>query len=62
MLKLEDKLEAEITLRTNRVLEEINRIFSIIVQDKTKEELGNECSSVAFEMTNSRIDLVGLIG
>jgi hypothetical protein len=29
--------------RRNLVLEGINRIFSIVVKDKTEEELGNEC-------------------
>ena len=44
-IKLKDKIEAEITLRNNRILEGINRIFSSVVQAKTEEELGNECLS-----------------
>ena len=46
-IKLKDKIEAEITIRRNSILKGINRIFSIIMQDKTEEELGNECLSVA---------------
>ena len=34
------KIEAEIALRNNRILKGINRIFSIVVQNKTEEELG----------------------
>ena len=47
LIKLKDKLEAEITLRYNLILDGINRIFSIVVQEKTEEELGNEFLSVA---------------
>ena len=61
MMKLKDKLEAEITLRNNRVLEGINRIFSIVVQDKTEEELGNLCLSVALEVTGSQLGFVNLV-
>jgi hypothetical protein len=53
IMKLKDKLEAEITLRTNHVLEGINRIFSIVVQDETEKELGKEYLSVALELTGS---------
>jgi PAS domain S-box-containing protein len=48
--------------RHNRILEGINRIFSIVVQDKTEEELGNECLSVALEITESPIGFVDLMG
>ena len=61
-IKLKDKIEAKITLRHNSVLEGINRIFSIIVQEKTEEELGKECLSVALEITGSPIGFIGLIG
>ena len=37
LIKLKDKFEAEITLRNNRILEGINRIFSIVMQEKQKE-------------------------
>jgi len=40
-IKLKDKVEAKITLRNNRILEGINRIFSIVVQSGTEEDLGN---------------------
>jgi GAF domain-containing protein len=61
-IKLKDKIEAEITLRHNRVLDEINQIFSIVVQDKTEEELGNECLSVALQITGSQLGFVNLLG
>ena len=48
--------------RKNLILEGINRIFSIVVQDKTEEELGNECLSVALKITESPIDFVDLMG
>jgi GAF domain-containing protein len=48
--------------RRNLVFEGINRIFSIVVQDKTEEELGNECLSVALEITGSQLGFVNLIG
>ena len=32
------------------------------MQDKTEEELANECLSVALEITGSRIGFVGLVG
>jgi PAS domain S-box-containing protein len=48
--------------RYNLILEGINRIFSIVVQDKTEEELGNECLSVALEITESPIGFVDLMG
>jgi PAS domain S-box-containing protein len=47
--------------RNNRILEGINRIFSIVVQGKTEEELGNECLSVALEITGSPIGFVDLM-
>ena len=62
MMKLKDKLEAERTLRHNLILEGINRIFSIVVQDKTEEELGNECLSVALTITGSQLGFVNLVG
>ena len=46
----------------SRILEGINRIFSIVVQSKTEEELGNECLSVALEITESPIGFVNLFG
>ncbi len=48
--------------RYNRVLEEINRIFSNVVQAKTENELGNACLSVALEMTGSPVGFVGEVG
>ncbi len=48
--------------RRNLVLEGINRIFSIVVQDTTEEELGNECLSVALEVTGSQLGFVNLLG
>jgi GAF domain-containing protein len=42
------------THRYNRILKGINRIFSIVMQDTTEEELGNECLSVALELTDSQ--------
>ena len=62
LIKLKDKFEAEITLRYNRILEGINRIFSIVMQDKTEEELRNECLSIALEVIGSKLGFVGLIG
>ena len=50
------------THRNNRILEGINRIFSIVVQDKTEEELGNECLSVALKITGSQLGFVNLVG
>jgi GAF domain-containing protein len=50
------------TRRNTLILEGINRIFSIVVQDKTEEELGNECLLVALEMTGSQIGFVNLVG
>ena len=40
----------------------MNRIFSIVVQDKTEGELGNECLSIALEVIGSKLGFVGLIG
>jgi hypothetical protein len=37
------KQEEHRVFRYNRILEGINRIFRIVVQAKTEEELGNEC-------------------
>jgi hypothetical protein len=48
--------------RLNLVFEGINRIFSIVVQDKTEEELGNECLFVALEITGSPLGFVNLVG
>src|SRR5208337_3248300 len=48
--------------RRNLVLEGINRIFSIIVRNKTEEELGNECLAVALEVTGSLFGFVNLVG
>ena len=56
-----EKVNQELS-RHNLVLEGINKIFSIVVQEKTEEELANECLSVALEVTDSRIGFVGLIG
>ncbi len=58
---IEHKQE-EHTRRYNRILKGINKIFSIVVQQKTEEELANECLSVALEVTDSRIGFVDLIG
>jgi len=48
--------------RKNRILEGINTIFDIVMQEKTDEDLGNECLSVALEITGSRIGFVNLVG
>ena len=48
--------------RRNLVLEGINRIFSIVVKDKTEEELENECLSVALRITGSQLGFVNLVG
>ena len=48
--------------RRNLALEGINRILSIAVQDKTEEEFGNECLSVALEVTGSQLGFVNLVG
>lgn len=48
------------THRSNLIFEGINRIFSIVVQDKTEEELGNECLSVVLEITGSPLGFVNL--
>jgi len=58
----ERKQEEHRIHRYNRVLEEINRIFSNVVQAKTENELGNACLSVALEMTGSRVGFVGEVG
>jgi PAS domain S-box-containing protein len=50
------------THRNNLILDGINRTFSIIVQEKTEEELGNECLSVALEITGSKLGFVNLFG
>lgn len=62
LIKLKDKIGAEIALRHNRILEGINRVFSIVVQDKTGEDLGNECLAVALEVIDSQIGFVNLVG
>ena len=48
--------------RHNRILEGINKIFSIVVQEKAEEELANECLSVALEVTGSQLGFVNLVG
>jgi hypothetical protein len=48
--------------RRNCILEGINKIFSIIVQEKTEEDLGNECLSIALEVTGSQLGFFGLMG
>jgi len=48
--------------RYNRILEGINRIFSNVVQAKTEEELGNECLSVALEITGSQFGFINEMG
>lgn len=48
--------------RYNSVLQGINRIFSIVIQAKTEEELGNACLSVAIDVTGSRIGFIGEVG
>ncbi len=58
----ERKQEEHRIHRYNRILEEINRIFSNVVQAKTEKELGNACISVALEMTGSRFGFVGEVG
>ena len=56
------KQEEHKMLRYNCILDGINRIFSIVVQEKTEEELGNECLSVALEVTDSQLGFVNLVG
>ena len=48
--------------RSNLVFERINRIFSIVVQNKTEEQLGNECLFAALEITGSPLGFVNLVG
>ena len=62
LIKLKDKLEAEMTCRYNRILEGISKIFSIALQAKTEKDLGYECLSVALKVTGSRVGFVSLIG
>jgi PAS domain-containing protein len=50
------------THRNTLILQGINRIFSIVVHDKTEEELGNECLSVTLEVTGSQLGFVNLVG
>jgi PAS domain S-box-containing protein len=57
----ERKQEEHRIRRYNRILDGINRIFSIVVQEKTEEELGNECLSVALEVTGSQFGFVNLM-
>ena len=57
----ERKQEEQKILRYNRILDGINRIFSIVVQEKTEEELGNECLSVALEVTGSQLGFVNVM-
>ena len=56
----ERKQEEQRIRRYNTILEGNNRIFSNVLQAKTKEELGNVCLSVALEMTGSLIGFIGL--
>jgi PAS domain S-box-containing protein len=58
----ERKQEEHRIHRYNRILGEINRIFSNVVQAKTEKELGNACLSVALEMTGSQIGFIGEVG
>ena len=57
----ERKQEEQKILRYNRIHDGINRIFSIAVQEKTEEELGNECLSVALEVTGSQLGFVNVM-
>jgi Mg2+ and Co2+ transporter CorA len=41
LLKLENKIEAKIKLRNNRILKVISWMSSIVLQEKTEENLGN---------------------
>ena len=50
------------THRNSLILEGINQIFSIVVQDKTEEELANECLSVALKIRGSQLGFVNLVG
>jgi len=61
-IKRKNELEAEITLKNNRILDGINKIFNIVMQDQTEEDLGNECLAVALEVTGSQLGFVNLIG
>ncbi len=56
------KQEEHRIFRHNRILKGINRIFSIVVQEKTEAELGNEFLSVALEVTDSQFGFVNLVG
>lgn len=56
LIKLEDNLEAKITLRNNRILKEINRIFRIVVQEKTEEDLGNEFYLYLWKLPTTSLD------
>src|ERR1035437_586768 len=47
--------------RNNRILEGINQIFNIVVQEKTEEDLGNECLSVALKVIDSKFGFVNLV-
>jgi PAS domain S-box-containing protein len=58
----ERKQEERQIHRYNRILEEINQIFSNVVRAKTEKELGNACLSVALKMTSSQIGFVGEVG
>jgi PAS domain S-box-containing protein len=48
--------------RYNLILEGINRIFGSIVKAETEEKLGQECLSVALEITDSKIGFIGEVG
>ncbi len=56
------KQEEHRIFRHNLILKGINQIFTIVVQEKTEEELGNECLSVALEVTGSQLGFVNLLG
>jgi len=58
----ERKQEEHRIYRYNRILKGINRIFSNVVQAKTEEELGNECLSVALEITGSQFGFINEMG
>jgi len=58
----ERKQEEYSILRQDRILKGINRIFGIVVQDQTEEDLGNECLSVALEVIGSKLGFVNLVG
>ncbi|MGB9939972.1 PAS domain S-box protein [Methanosarcina sp.] len=58
----ERKQEEHRIHRYNHILEGINQIFSNVIQEKTEEDLGNTCLSIALEITGSQIGFVGEVG